>query len=124
MKTRYILLPLFAASALALTSCKPEGLGGNSEIALFVKHHSAIIPNSAVYIKYGASESPGTAASDYDDVATTDANGHAHFHDLVKGDYYLFGVGYDSSISSVVTGGVPVKLKNGEEKEITVAVTE
>jgi hypothetical protein len=124
MKTPIFLLSLLAVSILTLPSCKPEGTGGSSEIALFVKHHSAPIPGATVYIKYGTSESPGTTASSFDDAVMADADGHAHFHDLVKGDYYLYGVGFDSSISQVVMGGVPVKLKNGEEKEVTVAVTE
>jgi len=33
------------------------------------------------------------------------------------GEYYLYGVGYDSSISAPVFGGIPIKIKYSERKE-------
>jgi hypothetical protein len=117
-------LLFFVPLALALTSCKKEGIGGSSTIATMAKHHSTPIPYAKVYLKYNAQESPGTDVTAYDDSLTTDAEGHGHFEELEKGDYYVYGVGYDSSITAVVTGGVPVKLKKGEEAETVVPVTE
>lgn len=120
MKKYHIIL--FAAAALS--GCAKEGIGGTSEISTIVRHHSNPIPYAKVYIKYGARESPGTNTSVYDDSLTTDAQGHGHFEEMEKGDYYLFGSGYDSTISAIVIGGVPVKIKKGEDFEALVAVTE
>jgi hypothetical protein len=120
-----ILFSLVLLIAVAfLGGCKKEGIGGNSEVSFHVKHHSTTIPFAKVYIKYDSKEFPGTDVTVYDDSTTTDAAAHGHFHDLVKGDYYLYGVGYDSSISQVVKGGVPVNLKTNEELEVDVPVTE
>jgi hypothetical protein len=115
---------LFAALLVVVSGCKKEGIGGSSTIAAHVKHHESIIPFAKVYIKYGAKEFPGTTLTAYDDSLQTDAEAHGHFEDLVKGDYYLYGIGYDSAISSVVTGGIAVKLPNKEELEVDVPVTE
>ena len=76
-----------------------------------VFHHSKPIPNAIVYIKYGATDFPGTDITTYDNHTTADANAHYQFDDLRMGNYYLYGVGWDNSISSTVTGGVAVKLK-------------
>jgi hypothetical protein len=121
--TRFLSLTLFVGFA-SFYGCTKEGVGGTAEIGCLVKHHDTLIPFAKVYIKYDAQESPGTNGSLYDDSLTTDAAAHGHFHDLQKGDYYLFSVGYDSSISSVVSGGLPVKIKAGEVFETEVQVTE
>jgi hypothetical protein len=114
-----------------LTSCVKEGPGGNAEIAVWVKHHDKLIPGATVYIKYGSKEFPGDGLSLYDDseVCGTegDDEGHTHFHDLKRGNYYLYAVGYDSSISETVMGGIPVEItkenKDGSS-DVEVPVTE
>ncbi len=120
---KYIVFVL-AISPVFFTACKKEGIGGNSEIAFTVKHHEDIIPHATVYIKYGAKEFPGAVTTAYDDSVETDAAAHGHFHDLVKGDYYLYGVGYDSAVSEIVLGGLGVTLKSNEAIETTVSITE
>lgn len=120
-------LKYFFCLLLFLYSCKKEGPGGDSSISFFVKHHNEIIPGATVYIKYGAKEFPGADLSKYDDFITTDYAGHhkgrSHFDGLRKGDYFLYAVGYDSTMA--VAGGIPVKIKtNGETVEATVQVTE
>lgn len=119
-----VCLALTATMALGISGCKKEGIGGNAEVAFHVKHHETVIPFAKVYIKYGTKEFPGTDLSLYDDSTLTDAEAHGHFHGLVKGDYYVYGVGYDSSISDVVVGGIPVQLKAKQVLEIDVPVTE
>jgi hypothetical protein len=112
-----------------LTACKKNGTGGNNAIAAFPKHHEQTIPNAIVYIKYGATELPGVNASDFDDSKIAVKEGtsaaHAHFEGLLKGNYYIYSVGYDSAVKSVVKGGVAVKItsKSGE-KDVDVPVTE
>jgi hypothetical protein len=44
---------------------------------------------------------------------------------LKKGNYYIYGVGFDSTINQVVTGGLNVKItKKDEMAEVTLPVTE
>jgi hypothetical protein len=98
------------------SSCEKAGLGGEATIVAFPKHHDKPIPNAIIYIKYDAKEFPGEDPGLYDDseiaVAEPGEAPHAHFHDLKKGDYYLYGVGFDSSINLPVTGGTPVEIKD------------
>ena len=127
MKSRFVFVSLAALFALVIVTasgCKKEGIGGDSTIAVLVKHHEQLIPHAKVYIKYGAKEFPGATLTNYDDSVTTDAAAHAHIEELVKGDYYLYGIGYDSTISSEVSGGIAVKLSKGTELEVDVPVTE
>ena len=110
---------------LLLTSCTKEGIGGKATIKGMVMHHDNPIPGATVYIKYDATESPGTDVTYYNDHVTTDASANFQFVDLKKGDYYLFAVGFDSSITLPVSGGVPAKIKKKTETvEIHVPVTE
>ncbi len=118
-----ILFALFLS--LVFTSCKKNGTGGDATITMTVKHHDLIIPEATIYIKYDAKDLPGTDLSAYDDNVKADANGYAKFEGLLKGDYYLYSVGYDSSISETVNGGLGVVIsKRSEIKEVTVQVTE
>ena len=114
------LIPLFL-----FPSCHKEGPGGKAAIEGVVKHHSEPIPGSVVYIKYNAKESPGTNITYYDANVTADANAHYQFPNLKYGNYYLFGVGFDSSIVQTVIGGIPVVIKSKTETvEADVPVTE
>jgi hypothetical protein len=122
----------FVALVLVIFSfvaCKKNGTGGENTIAAFPKHHGVAIPNATVYIKYGATELPGVNASDFDDskVAIKEGTGaaHAHFEGLLKGDYFIYAIGFDSTVSEIVSGGIAVKIssKSGE-KDVEVPVTE
>lgn len=119
----------FAIIVLAFTSCKKNGTGGDNTIAAFPKHHNVTIPNATVYIKYGATELPGTSASDFDDSKVAVKEGtsaaHAHFEGLLKGNYFIYAVGYDSTVKAPVSGGIAVKIttKSGEQ-DVEVPVTE
>ena len=106
------------------TSCHKEGTGGKSSISGYVKHHTQLIPNATVYIKYGATEFPGTNTANYDASVTTGTDAHYEFKDLRKGDYYLYGAGYDNTMALPVTGGVAVKIKYNKATTIDVPVTE
>jgi hypothetical protein len=109
---------------MSILSCRKEGPGGKSSVSGTVKHHSMIIPNAIVYIKYDATQFPGTNISLYDASTTADANAHYTFKDLRKGDYYLYSVGYDNAITSIVSGGIGVKLKYNKETVTDIPVTE
>lgn len=110
-----------------IASCKKNGTGGDATVAAITKHHDREIPFSTVYIKYGAKEFPGTDVSKYDASQKTDKEGHTHFEGLRYGDYYFYGVGYDSVAQAVVKGGVGLKIKRKERKqefELKVPITE
>lgn len=106
-----------------LGACKKNQLGGKSTIKGRVTHHETVIPNAVVYIKFNAKEFPGKDITKYDSYFTTGADGSYEFK-TYKGDYYLYGVGYDNGISKAVTGGLPVHLRNNETVTAEVAVTE
>ena len=107
--------PFYLAGAILLVSCGKEGPGGKGAIHGMVKHHSAAIPGAVVYIKYGATESPGSNVTYYDASVTADAQANYQFPDLKRGDYYLFAVGFDSTIAQPVFGGIPVEIKTKTE---------
>lgn len=120
----FIVCSFFAMLFFSFSSCKKEGPGGKSSVSGNVKHHQELIPNAIVYIKYGATEFPGADISIYDDKVTSDTNAHFEFKDLQKGDYYLYGVGYDFSGSYNVVGGVGIELKRNKASETDIPVTE
>jgi len=130
------IISTIALIGLTFTNCTKEeeeiviqetpGIGGTSIITGHVKHHDVHIPNATVYIKYGATELPGTDSSDFDDytVAST-GDGHYEFEELKKGNYYLYSTGYDSTISEIVKGGVPTRINSEPETvEIDIPVAE
>ena|ERR1035437_628414 len=115
---------LFGLLLISLFACHKEGTGGKSSVSGYVMHHSKAIPNAIVYIKYGATEFPGTDVSLYDASIPTGADAHYEFKDLRRGDYYLYGVGFDNSIVATVTGGIGIKLKYNKSTTTDVPVTE
>jgi hypothetical protein len=127
MKNKISTLLILFSFSLFITSCSKEGTGGTTDVATIVKHHEKVIPGATVYVKYGAKDFPGEDVSKYDASKVVDKNGHVHFDDLKKGNYYFYGVGYDSSIAMIVKGGTPMditrKHKN-QHVDLIVAVTE
>lgn len=119
-----LLLCSFLTLTLFLTSCKKDpGPGGDTTIATIVKHHEKTIPGATIYIKYGATEFPGESPSNYDNSRTADKAGHTHFEELKKGDYYFYAVGYDSTISEIVKGGVHYEVtKKDKDKHVDVNI--
>lgn len=125
MKTKISIIALLAV--LITAACKKDGTGGSATVAAMTKHHDKEIPFSTVYIKYGAKEFPGADVSQYDASQVTDKEGHTHFEGLLRGDYYFYAVGYDSTSQAVVKGGVGIKIKRSERKneiELKVPITE
>lgn len=115
----------FAIASLLLLSCEKNQLGGNSEIKGTVMHHSKTIAYASVFIKFNATEFPGTDTLKYDSKVKADENGQFSFK-LFKGNYFLYGYGYDYAIPApyTVKGGTSVKLRSNETTNITLAVTE
>lgn len=124
MKICKIILPVIFLFLFSF--CKKNGTGGKATIKATVSHHEKIIPGATVYIKYGAKEFPGSNPSSYD-ANYSAPDGTCEIKDLLRGDYYLYAVGFDSSIGELVKGGVPVKIKSRDKRDtqdVTVAVTE
>ena len=122
--SKLILISVSVILSATFSSCHKEGIGGKSSVSGLVKHHSAPIPNCVVYIKYGTTSFPGTNVANYDEHVTADGNAHYQIKDLRRGDYYLYGVGYDASIMGTVSGGIAVTLKYNQEFDSDVPVTE
>lgn len=121
------LIPLLAVVLFIALACKKEeGPDGKATITGHVKHHDDAIPNATVYIKYGATELPGTDPGNYDDETTaSSSDAHYEFNELQRGDYYLFAIGYDSACACEVIGGVSVTIEEKDETlESNVPVTE
>lgn len=114
---------------LSLTACERDetitvgGKGGNATLKVTPQHHGDNIDSCTVYLKYNAQDKPST----YDEQVTcVMENGKpvATFANLNKGNYYVYGKGWDPGIEQEVDGGIPYTITEETTKEITVPVTE
>ncbi len=129
-----IISVLFVVIVMAsILSCKKAGTGGNSTLVVYLKHHSLVIPNhigspDTVFLKFNAKDLPGTTAADFDTYFVgEDGEDHVHCEELKPGNYYLYGAGFDTTISQRVTGGIPITIKHSDkdsEIDIDLPVTE
>ncbi len=109
---------LTVLTSTILFSCKKGDIGGKAEIHAKVSHSGTPIYASTMYVKFDADEQPSDPTNDYDlKVEGEPTDNHVHIEELRYGKYYLYAVGYDSTISMPVTGGVAVKIKWSERKE-------
>jgi hypothetical protein len=125
---KYLTLICLSFIMLTLGACCKGGSGGKATLNLAVFHHSKPIPGATVYIKYNVTEFPGTDVSLYNDHKTAAGNSNTlTFTGLHCGDYYLYGVGFDSSLTLPVTGGVHYQIKYSDRnhtESTNVPVTE
>lgn len=125
------LFALFAISFFILTSCnrteKDEnaGKGGNASLKVVLKHHTEAksILNGKVYIKYNAQDAP-SSFDDSTNCIMVDGIPTGTINGLKKGKYYLYGAGYDTTVSQAVKGGVPYEIKEEISYDISLPVTE
>jgi len=111
---------------LTFFGCKKNEVGGKSTIEGNIKHHAKVIPYATVFIKYNASELPGTDTTLYDAKVKADVSGN-YIIKCYKGKYFLYGYGYDNQVTSnngKVTGGSSVSIRNNERITIDLAITE
>lgn len=119
---------LTLAACISFTSCERDdvelgGTGGSAILKVTPKHHSTNIDSCTVSIKYNAQDKP----SAYDEtVKCVMENGKpvATFSKLKKGNYYVYGKGWDASIEQEVEGGIPYTITEEKTLEINVPVTE
>ena len=108
---------LFSVLVILVQSCRREGLGGNNTLIVSLDHHGVPVKGAAVYVRYGAKDFPGAVPSDYDlSSHATSMNDSVHVESLRKGDYFVYAVGFDSIVSSTVSGGkhIFISTKSGK----------
>jgi hypothetical protein len=115
-------------TGLTLTSCKKNNTGGQCEVAAFPQHHGKSIYGATMYVKFGAKDLPSNPTTNYDlKIVGEPEEEHVHIKNLRYGHYFLYAVGWDSTISQQVTGGIALKIKWSERKkevDVNVPVTE
>ncbi len=119
-----ILALTFFVSVL-ITGCKKNQAGGNSEIQGTVVHHSSPVANANIYIKFNATEFPGTDLTVYDTQLKAGSDGTFSFK-CYKGNYFLYGVGTEVIAGKLVQvdGGAPVTIRAKEVVEAKIPVSE
>ncbi len=122
------LIALVLLAMLAIQSCKKPGLGGDATVVAFPKHHGKAIYGATVFVKFDTQDSPGSSTSSYDATFEGKADeDNVKISGLKQGKYYLYAIGYDSSISAPVYGGQSINIKRKDRKDeqnLDIAVTE
>lgn len=119
------------ASSLILTGCNRSddsgdggaGKGGNATLRVTPRHHGLAIDSCTIYIKYNSSELSAT----FDDsvqCVQIDGKPVGTFSGLKKGNYYIYGKGWDPYIIQSVAGGIPYTITEEQAWDIAVPVTE
>lgn len=101
------------------------GKGGNATLRVMPRHHSEPIDSMTVFVKYNAVDKP--ADGRYDDSAKVSVTGGvpiAVFTGLRKGNYYLYGYGWDRTPGYIVKGGYAYPLQNETDQSTELAVSE
>lgn len=117
---------------VVLSSCTKKcdkdspGVGGNVTLEGHVKHHTTVIPDSRVFIKFGATEFPGPDTTFYDGgTSANSTDAHYVFTGLNPGDYYLYSAGYDAGLQDSVFGGIGIEIcEDGGTVETDIPVIE
>jgi hypothetical protein len=123
-------LLLFAAGCKGPDNPTPVetgGKGGNAILHITPRHHGRQIDSCTVYIKYDATNAP--ADGRYDDSAQcvqVSALPVATFNGLKKGNYYLYGYGWDPTLSPPqhVRGGYAYTITSETDQSTDLAVSE
>ncbi len=113
---------------MIFAACKKEpkaGKGGNAVLKITPRHHGKNIDSCTIYIRYNTKDLPSDGR--YDDSAACvqeDGKPIATFSNLKKGDYYLYGSGWDPSIAEKVVGGTPYTISEENLQYYNISVTE
>jgi hypothetical protein len=110
MKLKIVIILLI--TSVFIGSCRKEKCE-NATVTGLVRHHSKLIPNAMVYIKYGSKDMPANPQNPntFDEAVQADANAWYTFLNKAKGDYYLYAVGYDEQLLDSVYGGAPLGIE-------------
>ena len=124
MKGMTKLILVFILS-IGIFACTKNRTGGNATLKGKVLHHGKALPNAYVYVKFNTSEFPGDSYSSYDTYVEADGSGNYSIP-FYQGTYYIFAMGRDMDIAYPykVQGGLSVSIRNNEDLEKDIAVTE
>ena len=117
-----------AAGMVMFAACRKEdqaGKGGKAVLKITPRHHNKNIDSCTVYLKYNTQNLP--ADFRFDDSAKCVPEGDkpvATFSGLKKGDYYIYGKGWDTTIAQEVVGGTPYTIKEETTQSYNISVTE
>lgn len=103
-----------------LYSCCKAGTGGRASIVCKVinANTGARTNNATVYIYYGSSKPPATLDK-FDAHQNTPVKGNTvTFTGMKCGTYYLYAVGYDSTVSLPLKGGGPFSLAHSKRNSV------
>ncbi len=116
---------IILSCTIFIVSCTKNKLDGDATVEGTVKHHSKIIPNASVFIKFNAIDLPSTDTLEYDAKVRADKDGYYKFT-AYKGKYFVYAFGYDYAIPAPyhVVGGQGVKLRSKEKVTLNLFVTE
>ncbi len=134
-KVFFTALSLLVLITVSVSSCKKKckeaGTGGEVTIAAFPQHHGKTIYNQTnyldtVYLKFNTQNNPGSNLTSYDTYFVgEEGEDHVHMEGLKCGEYYIYAVGFDTSINQRVTGGIPYSFdKESGEIDLPIPVTE
>ncbi len=106
--THLLVFWLLGALMVACTGVKNEM---RTEACFTTQHHSKIIPNIDVYVKFNTIDFPG-----YDDfdsfnlMQTSDNQGRVCFRDIPLGNHWFVAIGYDEEIREQVIGNIDIRF--------------
>ena len=92
----------------------------------YPKHHGDETRPYNVYVKFNTQEFPGENPALYDlQIAADTTENHIEIENLKRGYYYIYMTAFDTSISAIVTGGIPTTVTmTAGEMDLDVPVTE
>jgi hypothetical protein len=121
-------MALFFLSCEKAADAPVDTAKGKIVMTVTAKHHSWGVPGLPVYLKYNATEFPGTNTALYNMSGITDQNGAVQFTQLSLGNYYLYARGWDALFGDTVYGYMPVVVNTstagGNLVDVTMYVTE
>lgn len=98
--------------ALFISGCKKKDtvtpVTSKIILAVSVKHHDVPVPQLPVYIKFNTSSYPGRDSTKYDVRKLTDNAGMVYFPNIIPGNHYIYGYGYDADWGMNVIGYHPL----------------
>ena len=133
---KYFLLIIIIFSVILWTRCRKEnppvvpvnadtcvaGTGGSIDLAIIPQHHGAPIYGATAYLKFNTQSYPGALVNFDLSVEGEPQENHIHVDNMKCGSYYIYCVGYDSTISQTVRGGIPYVILKSAVGDIDVHV--
>jgi hypothetical protein len=120
---KQIIFSLVIITLMLSYACKKSDSGGKATVTANVYHEGKPIAMPTVYVKFDATDPPKDPTNNYDLKIEAKHDNHVHIKELRYGNYYLYSVGFDSSIMRTVSGGVPLSIRwKDRNKEVDVNI--